>query len=235
VTIKVITFDLDNTLWDVGPALRRAETAQNRWLHEHRPEALAALDGAAIGALRKQVWRDNAHLNHSVTAMRKLFLRAVQLKAGYSDAEAQAGAEAAFEAFLEERQRVELYDGVVDVLDSLARDYRIGALTNGNADVYKTAAGRFFDFAFHAEVVGASKPAPDLFHAALEHTGAAPHEVIHVGDSADHDIRGARAVGMRTFWLNPEGHAWEGPGRPDAQAPTVRELPALLARLRATA
>ena len=36
MTIEVITFDLDNTLWDVEPALIKAEDAQREWLLEHR-------------------------------------------------------------------------------------------------------------------------------------------------------------------------------------------------------
>ena len=35
--IEVITFDLDDTLWDVRPALIKAEAAQNFWLDTHYP------------------------------------------------------------------------------------------------------------------------------------------------------------------------------------------------------
>ena len=38
------------------------------------------------------------------------------------------------------------------VLEALAGRFRLGALTNGNADVFKTDAGEHFDFAFLAEV-----------------------------------------------------------------------------------
>ena len=33
--INLITFDLDDTLWDVRPALIKAEQAQNVWLQQH--------------------------------------------------------------------------------------------------------------------------------------------------------------------------------------------------------
>ncbi|MDA0630486.1 MAG: HAD family hydrolase, partial [Proteobacteria bacterium] len=39
--IQCITFDLDDTLWDVRPALQKAEQAQNAWLDEHYPAARA--------------------------------------------------------------------------------------------------------------------------------------------------------------------------------------------------
>jgi putative hydrolase of the HAD superfamily len=228
MTIRVITFDLDNTLWDVEPALLRAEEAQRQWLLEHRPGAVDDVDHDGLWELKKRLWRAHPELAHNVSAMRKLLLRNLQLAAGYGDDEAAAGAEEAFGAFLLERQRVELYSDALEVLQSLAGRYRLGALTNGNADVYKTDAGEYFDFAFLAEEVGASKPAPDMFHAALAKTGVRPEEVLHVGDNPEHDVRGALAVGMRTAWINAGNADWEGDDAPDIVLSHVRELPAKL-------
>jgi putative hydrolase of the HAD superfamily len=231
VTLRVITFDLDNTLWDVEPALLRAEEAQRAWLLRHRPGAMESVDHEGLWELRKRVWRSHPELTHNVTAMRKLLLRELQQAAGYSGEEAEAGAEAAFAAFIEERQRVELYASALEVLEELARSYRLGALTNGNADVYKTDAGEYFDFAFLAEDVGASKPAPDMFHAALELTQAMPAEVVHVGDNPEHDVLGALDVGMRAVWVNAAGDGWRHDRRPDAEIRTLKELPRALSTL----
>ena len=52
-------------------------------------------------------------------------------------------------------------------------------------------------------VVG--KPEPPLFRIALARLGLAPAEAAMVGDSLPSDIRGARAVGMRTVLYAPEG------------------------------
>ena len=46
--IKVVTFDLDNTLWDVEPVLLRAEQAQYRWLEENRPRVTREFDAAGF-------------------------------------------------------------------------------------------------------------------------------------------------------------------------------------------
>ena len=54
------------------------------------------------------------------------------------------------------------------MLELLAQRYTLGALTNGNADIYKTDAAQYFDFAFSAEDMGASKPHPAMFQAALK-------------------------------------------------------------------
>lgn len=149
----------------------------------------------------------------------------LQLSAGYAEREARSGAEQAFAVFLEQRQQVQLYEEALVVLERLAADFTLGALTNGNADVYKTDAGDYFDFAFLAEDIGASKPQADMFHAALQHTGVEAQHVIHVGDDPEHDIAGAKAVGMQTVWMNSRGKAWPDRPRANREISNLSELP----------
>ena len=52
-------------------------------------------------------------------------------------------------------------------------------------------------------VVG--KPQPPLFRIALRRLGLAAHEAAMVGDSAEPDVAGARALGMRTVLYAPDG------------------------------
>lgn len=231
MTPAVITFDLDNTLWDVEPALLRAEAAQRRWLVEHRPGAVDDLDEEQLWDLKKRLWKANPTLAHDVSAMRRLFLERLQLDAGYDAAAAREGADAAFEAFLSERQQVELYPGALEVIVELAGCFRLGALTNGNADIYRTEAGPYFEFAFRAEQVGAGKPAAAMFEAALAHTGRKAAEVLHVGDSVEHDVLGAQRAGLRTVWVNARAAPWTGATPPDATISHVTELAEALRRL----
>lgn len=44
--------------------------------------------------------------------------------------------------------------------------------------------------------VGARKPSPAMFERALELVGAGPAQAIHVGDSIEEDVAGARAAGI---------------------------------------
>lgn len=229
--IRVITFDLDNTLWDVDPALLRAEDAQRQWLMVNRPGTIENYDHKALWDFKKDLWQRHPELLHNVTAMRQQMLLELQLAAGYSQAEATEGAHMGFAAFLEERHRVELYEEALEILEVLAEDYTLGALTNGNADIYKTDAGEYFDFAFLAEEIGASKPAPDMFHAALEKAGVDPGQIIHVGDNPEHDIRGAQDVGIHTVWMNSQGQAWPGGQRADREVDNLRQLPAAIASI----
>jgi putative hydrolase of the HAD superfamily len=233
--IKVITFDLDNTLWDVEPALLRAEQAQQEWLLKHRPGAVESLDHEALWEFKKSVWRRHPQLLHHVSQIRIQMLYELQLAAGYPEQLARSGAEQAFAAFLAERQQVKLYEEALGVLEILAASFILGALTNGNADVYKTDAGDYFDFAFLAEDIGASKPHPDMFHAALEHTGVAARNVIHVGDDPEHDIAGAHAVGMHTVWMNSRGKEWPAGTRASREISNLHQLPQAIAEIAAAA
>lgn len=234
--IKVVTFDLDNTLWDVEPALLRAEEAQRQWLLAHRPGAIDNISHDELWNLKKRVWKAHPELAHNVSGMRQLFLQELQRAAGFDETTARDGARLAFEVFLGERQKVELYSKALEVLEILAGRFRLGALTNGNADIYKTDAGEYFDFAFLAEDIGASKPAPDMFHAALSTAGVEAREVLHVGDNPEHDVLGALRVGMHAIWLNAEGAPWSSAYSSEGHVPhgtikAIGELPGAVAEL----
>ena len=228
VAISVITFDLDNTLWDVEPVLLRAEDAQQQWLLQHRPGAVEAFNHESLFEFKKSVWKRHPHLMHHVSQMRIQTLYELQRAAGYGEEDARSGAQQAFAVFLQERHKVVLYEEALAVLELLAQRYTLGALTNGNADIYKTDAAEYFDFAFLAEDIGASKPHPDMFRAALQQSGVSAADIIHVGDDPEHDIRGARDMGMHTVWMNTRCKAWPGGARADREITNLQELPAAI-------
>lgn len=235
MSIAVVTFDLDNTLWDVEPVLERAEAAQWAWLRAQRPAALENLDDQALLALRRQMWRQYSAEAHDVGAMRRHFLDAVQRRGGYSDSEVTAGTETAFSLFLAERQQVDLYDQALPVLTTLRARYRLGVLSNGNADIHRTAAGSCFEFVLLAGQVGASKPDAALFEAAVQAGGVPAEAIVHVGDHPEHDIDGARRAGLRTVWMNNRGKRWDdeasGLAPADAEIGCLSELPSVIAGL----
>lgn len=229
--IKVVTFDLDNTLWDVEPVLLRAEQAQYQWLSEHRPRVTGEFDATELRGLRMLTFKAHPELAHHISDLRRQALYDVQLHAGYSEAEARAGATEAFDVFLAVRHQVEPYEQALEVLEQLAEDYALGALTNGNADIFKVDIGEYFDFAFSAEELGASKPLPDMFHAGMRASGAAGHQMVHVGDNPEHDIQGAREVGMYTVWMNIAGDDWIDAAPADEEVRSLDQLPAAIARI----
>ncbi len=229
--IRVVTFDLDNTLWDVEPVLLRAEQTQYEWLEAHRPAVTSRYDQNGLRHLRVQTWQAHPELAHHISDMRRQSLYEVQILCGYDEQTARRGADGAFDAFLKVRHQVEPYEKALEVLERLAERYTIGALTNGNADVYKADIGEYFDFAYTAEQLGASKPLPDMFHASLKKTGARPEQFVHVGDNPEHDIQGAREVGFNTVWMNYAGVKWPGGEPADEELQDLAELPEAIERI----
>jgi putative hydrolase of the HAD superfamily len=59
-----------------------------------------------------------------------------------------------------------------------------------------------FDEIVVSAVERVEKPDPRIFRRALERLGAEPSEALHVGDSPEHDLAGARAVGIAALLVD---------------------------------
>jgi FMN hydrolase / 5-amino-6-(5-phospho-D-ribitylamino)uracil phosphatase len=231
--LTVVTFDLDDTLWDVNAVLVGAERAMREWLADHAPACGPQLERTAWTDLRRAVLAAQPDISHNVTALRLAVLYEALTRAGYPETDARRLAQGAFDVFLDARHRIVFFDDALDVLETLARDYRIGALSNGNADVARLGLERVFTFKFSAADVGASKPAPEMFRAALAHTGVAPDQMVHVGDNPLDDIEGASRIGVPTVWANYHGREYPAEFTPPTLVlRRLRDLPELLQALR---
>ena len=205
MTIQLITFDLDNTLWDVQRVIGNAERAMRGWLQAHVPEVVAFYENDGVGAVREALLTAQPELRHDLSKLRvEVVTRSIQ-EVGRSDEDARLLAAQAFEVFYEGRHQVEYYEHALDTLALLSDSYTLAALTNGNADIDKLGLDRYFAFGYTAAQVGASKPAPDMFHAALEKAEVDAHRAVHVGDHPEDDIAGASNVGMHTIWVDMHG------------------------------
>lgn len=229
--IKVITFDLDDTLWDVAPTLIAAEEAVYRWLGEHSPAVTTRYSPDALRKLRWQLWKNRPDLAHQISQLRIESLQEIMQMAGYDKAIARRQSLAAFEVFIAHRHQVVLFDDVETTLQILHKDYSLGVLTNGNADVKRLGIGQYFDFAFTAQQLNASKPAADHFNAAMQASGASAEQMVHIGDHHEHDIEAALAAGCHAIWFNPEGKAWPESSPAPLTVKALGETPALIEQL----
>src|SRR5690242_18515735 len=74
-TVSAICFDLDNTLWDVWPAIVRAEQEMYAFLNERYPRLCAKYSIEALRAERERVALDEPHMSHDFTYLRLATLR----------------------------------------------------------------------------------------------------------------------------------------------------------------
>ncbi|HLF69445.1 MAG TPA: HAD family hydrolase, partial [Actinomycetota bacterium] len=93
--------------------------------------------------------------------------------------------------------------------------------------------GLKLDHYFFSELVGAPKPLPPMFQAALTATASPPERAIHIGDLKSTDIAGARAAGMATIrFIGVHDDAWAEEESRGEEADEVlgawQDLPSLL-------
>lgn len=206
-SIRLITFDLDDTLWPVAPVIIRAEHRMRDFLDTHAPEVNRRFDRAALTEMREQLLAAQPELLHDISGLRHRMVEATLVACGYADAPSLA--KGAFDAFIDARHDIEYFEDALDTLEHLSRHYTLAALSNGNASVSRLGLDRYFAFHLSAESVGRRKPDPEMFEQALQKAGIGADAAVHVGDHADDDIRGAHQVGMATVWVNRSGLPWE--------------------------
>ena len=218
--IRCVTFDLDDTLWDCMPVIEAAERAAYGWMVEHAPRITEALSPEALVAERQAYMAGYPELHHDISALRRQWLAHLAGRFGYGD----AVVEPCFHAFWRARNQVELFEEAREALDRLHGVFRLGSITNGNADVHYIGLGHYFDFAITSADVGAAKPDPRIYRAAVDASGVRPDQIVHVGDDPVRDVDAAAALGLRTVWVNPGDAEWPGGRGPDRVIAHLGEL-----------
>jgi len=86
---------------------------------------------------------------------------------------------------------------------------RLAVVSNWDVSLHdvleRTGLRRLVDAVVISAEVGAAKPDPAIFRAALERLGATAAEAVHVGDSVETDVAGARATGLQAVLVARNG------------------------------
>ena len=227
--IRLITFDLDNTLWDVDQVIIRAETKMRQWMEEHAPESLNYYSSDYLVEIRQRIVSDNPSKRFDLSFMRLAILSEVMSLSGMDAKKAKQNAENAFAVFFEARNEVSFFPGALEMLSKIKGHYLIYALTNGNADIKKTGLDTYMDGAINAAEVSASKPSPEMFHLVLRKTKLKPENAVHIGDNLVDDIEGAYNAGFYSIWVNLKSETMSKKGaQPNQIVTSLSEIPTLL-------
>ena len=125
-----------------------------------------------------------------------------------------------------------LYPETRATLDTLRdRDYRLGLISNFDARLFGLIEGLGiadrFDPIVASSRAGAAKPDPAIFRQALTACGASAEQAVHIGDTYELDVLGARTAGVAAILIDRVGRATP------SNCPVVRslaEIPTLLER-----
>jgi len=227
----VIFFDLDDTLLD-----DRLPTARGL-------DALYQHHGAAFDVPRHeltQIWKDlldqhfPRYLSGELTMQGQRRARLRAILGDRSDSFSDDDIDTAFSIYTDSYERgVACFPDVVPMLERLARDTRLGVITNGNREqqykkLERTALGKFFDTVVTPEACGAAKPDPRIFAEACRRAGVAAADAIYVGDNWDIDVVGSRAAGLKAIWINRDTVPHREIPADVSVIETLSDLPALV-------
>jgi putative hydrolase of the HAD superfamily len=149
--------------------------------------------------------------------------------------------EAVFEALFEHFARAEaweLYPDVPPLLDAAqAAGVPVVMVSNWDARLLEVVAAMglapHFRHVVGSFAVGAEKPSPAIFEAALALTGEVRRDrVLHIGDSSSEDVAGAHAAGLLALHLDRDGRHPDEPLRIRSLAETERALTRIAATAR---
>ena len=197
---KVISFDLDDTLYDNTQVIRLAE---QQFID-------TAKQFSQIEALTLDNWRQwkseiaNRHpvLCENVIAWREMTLRHVLQYYGQSTVEIDRTLAAAMETFIEWRHKIDIPPSTFEVLNYLKACYPLSVISNGNV-VARRIGLDYFEIGLRGGEHGRTKPHHALFHQTAVYFKIKPREILHVGDNLVTDVQGAMQAGCQAVWLNP--------------------------------
>lgn len=128
--------------------------------------------------------------------------------------------------------RTDFLPCVENVLKSLAEKYKVALLSNTMSDqprllLSESGLDKYFDLIVCSSDLGLRKPNPKIFNYVLEKLEVKPGEAVHVGDSVEADMIGARDSDITGIWIKtPNQPPWSG-----YLISSICELPKFLEKL----
>ena len=206
---KLITFDLDDTFWNIAPVIIKAEKDTRAWLRKTVGEIEWGSMSDFMG-IREDLIKVMPSLEWDIGLLRKEIYKQKLKNIVPNESERNELINTAYSMFLEKRHEVIFYDGVCDTIEKLSKKYHLGILTNGNADIFKYDIGKFFDFSISSFDVQDNKPNKPHFESAKnKYENISYEEIIHIGDHQINDVYGAYQLGMKAIWFNNMNNEWD--------------------------
>ena len=222
--VKVLSFDLDDTLYDNRPIILSAIKAQQAYLAT--VPQWANQPGDYWKTCRTEYAKQDPEIINNVTLWRqKALLWGLENLAVEN---ASYHAENAYNAFAKARSDIKVEQEVIELLEALRTKYKVIAITNGNVDVSQFNLKDSFDLVLQAGPHGKAKPESDMFNLACQQLGVSQNQILHVGDSLDSDVQGANNAGCYSVWLENNLVDYRYKGLADIDIKNIFALRALL-------
>jgi putative hydrolase of the HAD superfamily len=191
-SVDCIVFDLFGTLMEVSPEHLNAVRANMANIIQIEPEQL------------KMLWLQTLdHSNRGILgSTTERFMQILKLAGKDADPEKAYKLASMEHKLLQEH--TELYPETLGVLESLyQRGYKLGLLTNCSPSVIHAITGKnitqYFQVMNFSYQMEALKPEPKVYEETIARLNTSPRTCVFIGDGANNEIEGAKAVGLRTI------------------------------------
>ena len=224
--ITTISFDADDTLWDFEGVMRHALGCALDELRRLGPSTPDSLSIETLIAIRNRVAEEQKGRGLTHEAIRlEAFKRTLQFIEMPDDHLAAH----LYALYLKHRfEDIQFFDDVLPVLNALRGHYIMGVLSNGNTYPERCGLAGYFQFVVLAQDYGIQKPDPRLFEIAIKCADCTKRQFLHIGDSFQNDIIGAKRAGVRSVWLNRQREDNETGQQPDFEISSLGELTEIL-------
>jgi putative hydrolase of the HAD superfamily len=221
--IRAISFDGDMTLWDFDKVMRHSLAHALIELRARLPgDKCADLTVDRLIEIRNTVAEELKGKGVALEWIRLEAFRRTIAAIGSDNHELAAHLNS---VYLKHRfENIELYPDVLPMLDSIAGRHVLGLVSNGNSHPDRCGLRGRFSFVILAQNVGVEKPDPAIFQAACREADCSAEELMHIGDSLDTDVAGARRAGALSVWLNRDRKPNHTDIRPDYEIQSLTEL-----------
>ena len=202
--IKLISFDLDNTLYDNQPVINLADQKSKEFLSQEFSKQNKKFDYSKLKKIKyelvvSQQKTTNSFHYDNLSRLREdaLLIFCNELDDGSNTAQK------ALDIFLNYRSKVEIDQEIKELLISLSKKYQLVSVTNGNCDAKKLSIGDLF-LKNYSPVEGfRAKPHPQMLNQILIDFNLKPEQVLHLGDREDSDGLAAKKAGCHYYQIDP--------------------------------
>jgi len=197
--IKIISFDLDNTLYDNRPIIASAEHESHKYLEYEFSKQGKQYSKEMFIALRKFSIKSSPIEFENLSHLRQTILDqlCVDLDGG------ELIAKEAMDLFLARRIPQSVPTEIISMLEKLQEKYKLVAVTNGNCEVNKMSIGKYFCKDYSPQDGYRAKPHPEMLQQILREFKISPAQLLHIGDQEDSDGKAAENADCPFIYFAP--------------------------------
>ena len=197
--IKLVSFDLDDALYDNQPVIAQAEKLSKAYLQSQFELQCRDFDYDNFLRIRRRLLaQDNPAFENMSYFRQQALMEYCHLLENKEKIAQQA-----FQLFINARSQAEIPQAIHNMVQSVAANFLVVSVTNGNCDPNQLSVGSYFLKNYSPLAGYRAKPHPQMLLTTINDFNLTPQQVLHVGDSIDKDGLASQQAGTHFVQFSP--------------------------------